>query len=80
MDRKRVIDGNMHKIHEQYDELKRRIKDEIDVGKKERAMLNLNTLRQTTGSFGMGERGTVANKKINNMDTSVINKYKRMAS
>lgn len=37
MDRKRVIDGNKHKIQAQYDILKKRFRNDVDEDKKQRA-------------------------------------------
>ena len=37
MDRKRMIDGNKHKIHAQYDILKKRFQNDVDEDKKQRA-------------------------------------------
>lgn len=71
MDRKRVIDGNMHKIHEQYDELKKRLKDDIDEQKRERAILNLNMRH-----FNLKDRGTSYKDKI--IEGSIL--YRKMMS
>lgn len=71
MDRKRVIDGNMHKIHEQYNELKKRLKDDIDEEKRERAILNFNT-RQ----IALNERGP----KAKNLLEGNKHKFHRMTS
>lgn len=73
MDRKRVIDGNMHKIHEQYDELKKRLKFDIDEEKRERAILNFN-IRQTT----FNERNANATKA--KLLDGKQQKYQRMGS
>ena len=73
MDRKRVIDGNMHKIHEQYNELKKCLKDDIDEEKRERAILNFNT-RQSAYI----ERGPKGGKSL--LDSSTKHKFQRMTS
>ena len=42
MDRKRIVDGNKHKIHEQFDILNKRQQIAIQTQKKQRAVMQNN--------------------------------------
>jgi len=70
MDRKRAIDGNKHKIHEQFDVLKKRFQDDVDEQKRLRAKNHLKS------GLTFMERGNA--KNYENIEREELLRHRRL--
>lgn len=80
MDRKRAMDGNLHKIHEQYNILKKRFQDDASQDKKLRAMsslrngITLNFEKSKDKGYESLERSELRKNQLQRKTSNILGK------